>query len=193
MSNEAEQRIYEAAAREHAANLRMRIGFEEKVWAHPSPNAGMPAFGSPIERLFFIALASVCHTLDGRYSLRYRPENGLYLAKESPGTMGVGFQCQYPVAGKRVDFAIFMYRLHGQLDSDDDVLSKSSVAVECDGHAYHHGDPVAAAKDKARDRILAEHFDAILRFTGSELHADAYSCAKQALKVAEAKLVAARL
>jgi very-short-patch-repair endonuclease len=62
------------------------------------------------------------------------------------------------------------------------------VAVECDGHEYHDRSSADAARDKARDRFLAELGITVLRFTGSEIFRDANACAKQALDIAELRV-----
>jgi len=184
VSEEAENRIFAAAAAAYIANLKAHMSFCERLWsaADNDSRPAMPAkFGSPIERLFFVGLFAA------RESIQYGRKYAEAFAREYPGERYTSFECQYSVGRKRVDFALFSFCVEGTLDGAE-VLRKSIVAVECDGEAFHHGDPKAVAKDKARDRELSEHFDAILRFTGAELYADAYSCAKQALRVAEAKL-----
>lgn len=167
-------RIFRAASNDYLERVSWIVEyFREKV-----------ATESPIEELFLIGLVTACNNVHSEYGLSIG--FGQFHAEQEFGVLGIGVDSQVKVGGKRVDFALKFHRRSAMLDGD--VLQESYIAVECDGKAYHHGDPVAAARDKARDRVLAEHFDAILRFTGSELHADAYSCAKQAIRVGEAKL-----
>lgn len=57
------------------------------------------------------------------------------------------------------------------------------IAIECDGHDFHEKTKVQAARDKMRDRVLSLKFDAILRFTGSEIFNNAWGCAEQVEEV----------
>lgn len=51
-----------------------------------------------------------------------------------------------------------------------------SFIVECDGHDYHERTKEQAAHDKARDRWFTSRGYKMLRFTGSEIWADATNC-----------------
>lgn len=53
------------------------------------------------------------------------------------------------------------------------------VAVECDGHDFHERTKEQAAHDKQRDRRLAAAGWPVLRFAGSEIAANALSCAAE--------------
>lgn len=56
---------------------------------------------------------------------------------------------------------------------------RAKVIVECDGHAWHEKTKEQAAKDKRRDRFLLSQGWPVMRFTGSEIYADAAGCAEQ--------------
>lgn len=58
---------------------------------------------------------------------------------------------------------------------------QSAVLVECDGHDFHERTKEQAKRDRAKDRRLQELGFKILRFTGSEIHADPFGCAMQIL------------
>lgn len=58
-----------------------------------------------------------------------------------------------------------------------DSLAKCSVVIECDGHDYHERTKEQAAHDRARDRELQAQGYLVLRYTGSEIHADPFGCA----------------
>ncbi len=73
----------------------------------------------------------------------------------------------------RVDFHIFSYPLD----------PKTSVVIECDGHDFHERTKEQARADKSRDRGLVAEGYTILRFTGSEIYADAWACARQVYQV----------
>jgi hypothetical protein len=68
----------------------------------------------------------------------------------------------------RIDFVIYI--------KDREVCLKNnrpkiySIAVECDGHDFHEKTKEQAAHDKMRDRDLAEVFDLVLHYTGSEIY-----------------------
>ena len=53
------------------------------------------------------------------------------------------------------------------------------VVVELDGHDFHEKTKAQAAHDKKRDRYFAAQGLTVLRFTGSEVHRDAYACATE--------------
>lgn len=64
-----------------------------------------------------------------------------------------------------------------------------SVFVECDGREFHHGNEVCAARDKKRDRqITLETGFTVLRFTGTEIHKDAFGCVGQAIETLESQI-----
>lgn len=81
---------------------------------------------------------------------------------------GTFFYSQAAVGPYRVDFLI-------RAASDDAV---KFVVVECDGHDFHERTKEQAARDRSRDRWMAERDITVLRFTGSEIHKDALACAE---------------
>jgi len=58
-----------------------------------------------------------------------------------------------------------------------------TVLVECDGHDFHERTKEQAARDRSRDRNLVADGFIVLRFTGSEIWANPFACAQQALDV----------
>lgn len=56
--------------------------------------------------------------------------------------------------------------------------TRRAIAVECDGHDWHEKTKEQAARDKLRDRRLLEDRIPTVRFAGSEIHADAATCAE---------------
>lgn len=73
----------------------------------------------------------------------------------------MGFIQQMQVGPYRLDFA------------------KGNICIEADGHAFHQKTKAQAAADAKRDRWLTIHGWRILRFTGSEIHANAAACAEE--------------
>lgn len=57
--------------------------------------------------------------------------------------------------------------------------------VECDGHEFHERTKLQAARDRKRDRAFAAAGIPVLRFTGSEIWADAIGCAEVIGRFAE--------
>lgn len=60
-----------------------------------------------------------------------------------------------------------------------DFLLPNNVIVECDGHDYH-ASREQRTRDAKRDRDLMALGYKVVRFTGSEIHANADACARQA-------------
>lgn len=58
------------------------------------------------------------------------------------------------------------------------------VIVELDGHDFHERTKAQAAADKSRDRYLTGEQYRVIRFTGSEVYADPFGCARNAIHVA---------
>lgn len=57
----------------------------------------------------------------------------------------------------------------------------SRIAIELDGHDFHERTKEQAQRDKARDRALTRAGWRVVRFTGSEVFADANRCFDEAL------------
>lgn len=78
-------------------------------------------------------------------------------------------QAQAPILGGkyRADFLIE--------DEPEGVL----IVVECDGHGHHERTREQAIRDRKRDRAMTAAGIRVLRFTGSEIHADAVACVKE--------------
>lgn len=70
---------------------------------------------------------------------------------------------QFAWEGYRIDFAIF---------SD----LPYPIFVECDGHDFHERTKEQAARDREKDRRIQAAEIPILRFTGSQIHADPLDC-----------------
>jgi hypothetical protein len=68
---------------------------------------------------------------------------------------------QVPIGPYRVDFCV------------------GKTVIELDGHEFHSSKE-ARTKDAARDRFLMQHGYRVVRFTGSEVHADVSACVRQA-------------
>lgn len=62
-----------------------------------------------------------------------------------------------------------------------DVKDPRWMVVECDGHNFHEKTKEQARRDKKRDRYFQSIGYKVLRFTGSEIYADAEACANEIL------------
>lgn len=65
---------------------------------------------------------------------------------------------------------------------------EAQIIVECDGHDFHEKTKEQAAHDKRRDRALFAEGWPVLRFTGSEIRADASGCARQVVEALKASI-----
>ena len=83
----------------------------------------------------------------------------------------VTLRTQVECAGFRIDIALT--GSHGG----------ARVAIECDGHDFHEKTKEQAARDKSRDRALAAEGWRVIRFTGSEIWKNPFSCADEAMLI----------
>lgn len=60
------------------------------------------------------------------------------------------------------------------------------AVVECDGHEFHERTKEQARHDRRRDRDVQGFGLPVLRFTGSEIYANAVGCGKQVLRFFQA-------
>lgn len=122
---------------------------------------------SPIERAFYTAF----DLMHGLWYGRANPSEGLSTTNLAPQ---IFIQPQVQIGEFRVDF------LCGWNIGD---RRFTSVIVECDGHEFHERTKEQAARDKSRDRVLAEGAARVLRFTGSEIYKDPCACAAEVLQI----------
>jgi very-short-patch-repair endonuclease len=72
---------------------------------------------------------------------------------------------QYQWEGRRIDWVF----------RDQHLI----VFIECDGHDFHERTKQQAANDRQKDREIQRNGYPILRFTGSEIYANATGCAAE--------------
>jgi very-short-patch-repair endonuclease len=138
----------------------------------PALIAHLSACESPIEVSFAVAmLSAVDATGEAVFTLADK-NNEHRLAS---GSM-FDLHAQVPVVldgrSMRLDFAIISPTKHA-----------ASVAIELDGHEWHSS-PEDRSLDASRDRLLTLAGWKPIRFTGSEVYADAGACAVQAMLLA---------
>jgi very-short-patch-repair endonuclease len=116
---------------------------------------------SPIERLFMIA-----------FWLVGGDAGGVIYDYPPPGYTDPDWffvKPQAPILNYRADFLIGLVEFP----------NAKGVVVECDGHDYHERTKEQAAHDRKRDREMQSAGYKVFRFTGSELHRDAFKCAEE--------------
>jgi very-short-patch-repair endonuclease len=88
----------------------------------------------------------------------------------------LGIECQFEVGKFKIDFCFTKKEYDSRVPNQ---MKTTSVLVECDGHDFHERTKEQARRDRSRDRKLQLLGYSILRFTGSEIWADPYKCAKE--------------
>lgn len=122
---------------------------------------------SPIEHLFWIAVQALCES-------EYTAVNPDPL--DGKPTRGVHIRQQARVGKYRVDFLLEQVGL-----GPDDVYTP--IVVELDGHDFHDRDKTQRSYEKARDRFLVRQKLRVLHFTGSDVVADPFKVAHEALEM----------
>lgn len=79
----------------------------------------------------------------------------------------------------RPDILVVERGMTGTGRDDEQIEQVITVAVEADGHDFHERTKEQASRDRGRDRTFQLSGIPILRFTGSEIHRDAFGCGKQ--------------
>ena len=141
---------------------------------------------SPIERLFFLAIAMADRSqLPGPRQWRELRE---WAAKEH-GIEGAGSILVCPYSDDNPHKECVVAQALVSLDGNDYradfafLADGIRIAVELDGHDFHERSKEQAKRDKSRDRAFTRAGWSILRFTGSEVHADAESCVDEAFGI----------
>jgi len=124
---------------------------------------------SPIEDLFWIACHMQCSSVQTEVNrmewvapMEYRRGQGVHITP------------QFQIGKYKADFLLEQERI-----GPDDILTP--VVVELDGHAFHDRDKAQRSYEKARDREFQRAGFKVLHFTGSDVVADPYKVAYEAL------------
>jgi len=159
-------------------------------------------FKSPIEELFFLGLMCAIQTPMGMYmgvelflskgdspwatssglispSTNHALRQGLPFGYRTGDEFTIKIYPQCMVGPYCADF--FVEYVHAGFDD-----SAVRLVVECDGHDFHERTKEQAKKDRARDRFMQKVGLPVLRYTGSEIFANAADCGKQVLDFIEA-------
>ena len=131
---------------------------------------------SPIERKLLVALLARRKTGGGvvppgavRVTMG---ERACCFSADSDNGAQLSIKMQHPVGGYRADFLVSWIA-----EARPEGIANVSVVVEADGHDFHERTKKQAAHDKRRDREMQAQGITALRFTGSEIHKDAFACA----------------
>ena len=129
---------------------------------------------SPIEHLFWVAAQVLCESeflaINPEPSFVRLPDGGWGSELKD----GIYIKPQFQVEKYRVDFLIEQRGI-------GPASHLGPVVVELDGHAFHDKDKHQRAYEKARDRLLVKKGYKVLHFTGSEVVADPFKVAYEAL------------
>lgn len=129
---------------------------------------------SPIEELLLAALFIYDKEVGQPKQMFFMQKGGPQGGPPFDETVFVYQQAQ--VGPYRVDFLILDASLPFELGEP------RWLVIECDGHDFHERTKEQARRDKRRDRFLQLKGYRVLRFTGSEIWADAEKCADEIIK-----------
>lgn len=125
---------------------------------------------SPIEDLFFMAIHVQC-------AAEFTETNPEPWFDERQQKLRLGFGLriipQFTIGKYRVDF--LLEYTNGQ--------QPNQVVIELDGHDFHDKDKAQRAYEKGRDRFLVAAGYRVLHYTGSEVVADPYKVAFEAMNI----------
>lgn len=121
---------------------------------------------SPIEKMLGAALLFASDGYNSLDLIPFHRRFSLERLRSFRPDFGTIFYPQASLADFRVDFLIVPC-VKGRADL---------IVVECDGHDYHDRTKEQAARDKSRDRALANVGAQVIRCTGSEIHRDISKC-----------------
>lgn len=128
---------------------------------------------SPIEDIFYIAMANRCAQLDIPLDQDPYPHiiNYFNTGPLPDPVYGLYTESQHSIGKYKVDFLI-TYQLHNR---------NKSIVVELDGHEFHDKDKKQRSYEKARDRFILSKGYKIFHFTGSDVVRSPYSVIDEVL------------
>jgi very-short-patch-repair endonuclease len=81
---------------------------------------------------------------------------------------------QYKLLSYRLDFALI-----APFPTTNGDVHLLKLDIECDGHDFHEKTKWQVAHDKKRERDIQEIGWIVIRFSGSEIYANAFKCVDQ--------------
>lgn len=137
-------------------------------------NLAIFRFGSPIEETFFYGLVFACWRANYGVRVVNRAIGPvLDLSIDNPYDF-IDVTPQAAVGGMRPDLLLSgeFYAGIARHQEGEPEMTRSTLAIECDGHDFHEKTKAQASRDKRRDRELASAGAPVVRFTGSEIFRD---------------------
>lgn len=170
--------MFQMALEAHAHHVQYE--FDETRWFLED------ACESPIEVLLGVALCFSCLPISflefnekseagisRRMATPCLVRDGSAQAKDIISDHGIWIFPQRKIENYRADFLVtFLHRGTG---------TTGKIVVEADGHDFHEKTKDQAARDKKRDRDMSGKSYRVMRFTGREIHKDAFSCAQEVM------------
>jgi very-short-patch-repair endonuclease len=133
--------------------------------------------GSPIEILFGAALIFALKEQIPEFSFEFMEDaSDLIDGKEYYSNFVLS---QKKIGAYTVDFYLF---------AKTACSGPLRIVIECDGHDFHERTKQQAAHDRRKDRWLQSQGFIVMRYTGSEIWADAVGCARQVAKLASDRI-----
>jgi hypothetical protein len=136
---------------------------------------------SPIERLFLSAVITLESSHCGSFIV-HGPKSTLNCSAHG---FCLHIYPQHQIGDFRTDFLLRFeneeYPEHAEVGraKGDPVVKSHALVVECDGHDFHEKTKEQASRDKERDRTLQSCGYPVFRYSGSDLHADVFKCARE--------------
>ena len=131
---------------------------------------------SPIEQSFLAAYIITASTLSGMVSWEERFGGKKHKCPLCAELLNINPQFDVEIDGKTyiIDFLICFAPM---LDTNG-----VSYAIELDGYEWHSS-KLQVNKDYERERALQKAGYKVIRFTGSQIHKDPFSCAKEVIEM----------
>lgn len=143
--------------------------------------------GSPIERSFLSAVVCICINQEIGLCIYEEDETPNFDDLTSSFSPKLNIYPQRIIGDYRVDFLLQFEDWQIKPDSKDNskrtkTTYRSQLVIECDGHDFHEKTKEQASRDKERDRTLQKCGYPVFRFSGSDIHRDAFKCADESLR-----------
>jgi hypothetical protein len=146
---------------------------------------------SPIESKLLFALLHYGVQRGVETHVYFHPQSAWCLIDDECKAEYFKITPQWPHENKRIDFHIEYGSWKGW-ENGAALFETTALLIECDGHDFHERTKEQARKDRSRDRQLQFAGFDVFRFTGAEIHADAFGCAEEIADFLSQKIAGAR-
>jgi very-short-patch-repair endonuclease len=124
---------------------------------------------SPIEQMFYVACSALC----AGHLVELNPDPEYSNGEAKPG-WGIYIHPQVKIGKFKADFVLSQHGI-----GPEEFLSK--VVVELDGHDFHDRNKYQRSYEKSRDRFFIKNGYRVIHYTGSDVVADPFKVAFEAL------------